>query len=275
MAVTGTGTQADPFVVTTYAELVEKAAESGAYVKVGNDINITDEYPDGDMPTLTLSAVVDGDNRTISNWYLTASRSMINISNRSGRLKNLKLKNIYIQIDRPIFYVDWYPDVETEYYFTNCEFSGVTNYTIAATNYGGRGMRLFKKCSFNIKVTYASNDVLFDADFLNCYIHFHLTNPQAKVFSSSNTHENSYVEITADESAKNGVSLGSLSTFSNCVIDSNLTTVESLSVDSNKTLSIINSTHAPNYTVSGKLALVDDEHWLDTAYLASIGFNVG
>ena len=51
MAVTGTGTQADPYVVTTYAELVEKAAESGKYVKIGNDINITDEYPNGDMVT--------------------------------------------------------------------------------------------------------------------------------------------------------------------------------------------------------------------------------
>ena len=275
MAVTGTGTQADPYVVTTYAELVEKAAKSGVYVKVGNDINITDEYPDGDMPTLALNAVVDGDNKTISNWYLTTSRNMIDISNNSGRLKNLKLKNIYIPVNKSMFYVKWYPNVETKYYFTNCELSGVINSRIVTTEYVGRGMRLFKKCSFNIKLTHASNDALFDADFLNCYIHFHLTNPQAKVFSSTDTHENSYIEITADESAKNGVSLGSLSTFSNCVIDSNLTTVESFSVGSDKSLSIINSTHAPNYTVSGKLALVDDEHWLNTEYLASIGFNAG
>jgi hypothetical protein len=54
-----------------------------------------------------------------------------------------------------------------------------------------------------------------------------------------------------------------------------LTTSQSLESSSSSDLSIVNVTHAPNYTVSGKLALVDDEHWLDTAYLASIGFNAG
>ena len=45
MAITGTGVQADPYVVTTYGELVAVAKTSetytGAYIKIDNDINIT------------------------------------------------------------------------------------------------------------------------------------------------------------------------------------------------------------------------------------------
>jgi uncharacterized Zn finger protein len=54
MAVTGTGTQADPYVVTTYGELVEKAKTSGVYIELANDINIADEYPNENMPQLEI-----------------------------------------------------------------------------------------------------------------------------------------------------------------------------------------------------------------------------
>ena len=79
MSITGTGTQADPYIITTYAELVEKAAESGVYIKVGNDINITKEYPEGNMPTLTINSPIDGDNTKISNWYKITSGYCIDV----------------------------------------------------------------------------------------------------------------------------------------------------------------------------------------------------
>ena len=71
MSITGTGTIDDPYVVTTWDELAEKAAlgssSAPVYVKLGNDINALDEYPDGNIPRITLAANVDGDGRTIRN----------------------------------------------------------------------------------------------------------------------------------------------------------------------------------------------------------------
>lgn len=68
MAITGTGTQNDPYIVTTWDEFVEKAAISGAYIKLGNDINLNDEYPEGiTSQTLVRCTEIDGDNHIIKN----------------------------------------------------------------------------------------------------------------------------------------------------------------------------------------------------------------
>ena len=268
MAVTGTGTQADPFVVTTYAELAEKTPRG--YVKVGNDINITNEYPDGDMPVLTVNYGIDGNGKTISNWYRTTGGRLINIYD-SAHIDNLTLKNIYVTYEDDIF---GFPANNNIWRFNNCKFSGY----VSGRLYGGSNpYNHFKNCSFNIKSgNSGSSYYIMNSNCLNCYIHVHFTkNGGNGLFGNNAKVENSYIEVTAVDSVKNAVTLGDFGSVTNCVIDSYLTTSQSLESYSSSALSIINSTHAPNYTVSGKLALVDDEHWLDTAYLSSIGFNAG
>ena len=267
MAVTGTGTQADPFVVTTYAELAEKT--TGGYVKVGNDINITDEYPDGNMPTLTVNYAIDGNGKTISNWYRTTGGRLINIYD-SAHIDNLTLKNIYVTYDDDIF---GFPANNNVWRFNSCKFSG---YVLGRLYSGSYAYNHFKNCSFNIKSGNNGPHYLMQSSCLNCYVHVHFTqNGGIGLWGNDAKVENSYIEVTADDSVKNTVNLGQFGSVTNCVIDSYLTTSQSLESYSSADLSIVNVTHAPNYTVSGKLALVDDEHWLDTTYLASIGFNAG
>lgn len=269
MAVTGTGTQADPYVVTTYAELVEKASAFSTYIKVGNDINITDEYPDGDMPPLQVNSPINGDGHVISNWYRTVGAELIAITDNS-HVDNLTLKNIYVTSDGDIFS---FPTSNAVWRFNNCKFSG---YVSGCLYSGSYACNHFKNCSFNIKSGNNGPHYLMQSSCLNCYVHVHFTqNGGIGLFGNNAKVENSYIEVTADDSVKNAVTLGDFGSVTNCVIDSYLTTSQSLESYSSADLSIINSTHAPNYTVSGKLALVDDEHWLDTAYLASIGFNAG
>ena len=271
MAVTGTGTQADPYVVTTYAELVDTAKVFSKYIKIGNDINITDEYPDGDMPTLQVNSPIDGDGHVISNWYRTVGAEIIAITD-ANHVDNLTIKNIYVTYTGAIFS---FPTNDAVWRFNNCKFSG---YVLGWLYDGSNPYNHFKNCSFNIKTGITGNHYLMQSNCLNCYIHVHFTkNGGNGLFGNNAKVENSYIEATADDSVKNVAYLGQFGSVTNCVIDSYLTTSQSLESYSSygADLSIINSTHAPNYTVSGKLALVDDEHWLDTAYLASIGFNAG
>lgn len=269
MAVTGTGTQADPFVVTTYAELVNTASTFGVYIKVGNDINIADEYPDGDMPPLQVNSPIDGDGHVISNWYRTVGAELIAITDRS-HVDNLTQKNIYVTYSGAIFS---FPTNNAAWRFNNCKFSGYVSGWLYS---GSSPYNHFKNCSFNIKSGNSDSNYLMQSNCLNCYIHVHFTqNGGNGLWGNYAKVENSYIEATADDSVKNAVTLGGFGSVTNCVIDSYLTTSQSLESYSSSVLSIINSTHAPNYTVSGKLALVDDEHWLDTTYLSSIGFNAG
>lgn len=269
MSITGTGTQADPYVVTTYAELVEKAAESGVYIKVGNDINITSEYPEGNMPTLQVNSPIDGDGHVISNWYRTVGAELIAITD-ANHVDNLTIKNIYVTYDGDIFN---FPTNNDAWRFNNCKISGYVRGCLCS---GSKPYNHFKNCSFNIKIGNDSSRYVMYSNCLNCYIHVHFTQHGGYGLFGNNTKvENSYIEVTADDSVKNIVNIGYFGSVTNCVIDSYLTTSQSLGSSSSSDLSIVNATHAPNYTVSGKLALVDDEHWLDTAYLASIGFNAG
>lgn len=269
MAVTGTGTQDDPFVVTTYAELVEKASAFSTYIKVGNDINITDEYPDGDMPTLQVNSPIDGDGHVISNWYRTVGAKLIAITD-ANHVDNLTLKNIYVTYDDEVIS---FPSSNGVWRFNNCKFSGY----VSGWLYGGSSpYNHFKNCSFNIKSGNSGSNYLMQSNCLNCYIHVHFTKSGGNgLWGNWAKAENSYIEVTADDSVKNTVKLGNFGSVTNCVIDSYLTTSQSLESYSSADLSIINSTHAPNYTVRGKMALVDDKHWLDTTYLSSIGFNAG
>ena len=281
MAVTGTGTQADPYVVTTYAELVEKAAESGVYVKVGNDINITDEYPEGNMPNLVVKSIIDGDNKTISNWYALYTDNYNNLIEvySTGIIKNLNLQNIYAILSSSRGFVANANSNDSSYCFENCNISGVI--LSGSFFYGYYCRYLMKDCSVNLlfknsaKFIDISQAYMKDAEINNCYVklksesNYYLFNSSAS--SASNLGKNSYYEI--DQAA---FGMPTTFAFSNCVFDITTNSTFTFNInDSSASPSIINTTKAPNCTPQNKLLGVIAENWLNTEYLASIGFNAG
>jgi hypothetical protein len=181
----GTGTQADPYIITTYAELVEKAAESGVYIKIDNDINITDEYPDGDMPPLVVKSIIDGDNKTISNWYALYTNNNKNLIEvySTGVIKNLNLQNIYATLfGSSRGFVANANSNTSSYCFENCNISGVI---LSGSFFRGDYCRyLMKDCSVNLlfkssaKFINISQAYMHDAEINNCYV---------KLKSESNT----------------------------------------------------------------------------------------
>jgi hypothetical protein len=273
MAVTGTGTQADPYVVTTYAELVEKAAESGVYVKVGNDINITSEYPEGNMPTLTVNSPIDGDNKKISNWYKITSGYCIDVKNT---VSNLTFGNINIASNCDGFY---HANEQTDPHFENCKFYGILYKRFKV----GDKSEL-KGCSMNLSLKFpADNGAVTLADFNgiffnNCYLKADDTTATASrsFFPNFNYRpfaKDSYFEIktTASSIAQYSDGQGAENSVFDIQTNANWTWGNA----SGYSCSIFNKTSAPNVSGSNNVIAVTDEHWLDTAYLASIGFNAG
>ena len=279
MAISGSGTQADPWVVTTYAELVTKAVSDG-YIKIGNDINITDEYPDGDMPTLSMGDCdIDGNSKTISNWYRNTSGYCIANTDGTDTLCNihdLTLKNIYIDGSATAF-CNRAEDNNSRPFFENCNFSGVMrkSFTIGSTS-----TLRFKSCSLNINL---GSNRPFDTDYYghsaggffdNCFVRFksdysgtfffdYSVNPNAK---------DSYFEMTlpnVDRMDNYGHG------FDNCVLD--IISDNAFYIGGgNHGVSIVNTTHAPNAVPDGtNVKGVSDTNWLNVSYLSSIGFNAG
>lgn len=91
----GDGTQGNPYIYTTWAELSQVCGEVGAYIKQGNDIDMNEEMPDGITETLMVScAELDGNGYEIRNAYFKDT-GCIELAMRFGVLKNFKLINFY------------------------------------------------------------------------------------------------------------------------------------------------------------------------------------
>ncbi|MCR5109810.1 MAG: hypothetical protein K6B38_02735 [Ruminococcus sp.] len=281
MSITGTGTQADPYIITTYAELVEKAAESGVYVKVGNDINITDEYPDGDMLPLVVKSIIDGDNKTISNWYAVYTNNYNNVISvySSGVIRNLNLRNIYAMPYSSRGFVANADSNTSSYCFENCNISGVI---LSGSFFHGYYCKyLMKDCSVNLlfkntaKFIDISQAYMKDAEINNCYVKLKSESNYYLFYSNASSAPNlgsdSYYEI--DQAA---FGMSSSFIFSNCVFDITANSTFTFNIDSSSASpSIINTSKAPNCTPQNKLLGVTAENWLNTEYLTSIGFNAG
>lgn len=271
------GSQANPWIVTTYAELVNKAANSGEYVRINNDINIIDEYPNGDMPQLALKAIVDGNNKKISNWYKTSGEP-IYVDNGSAQLYNCTIANIYAKNGACFVVCNGY---NADYHFINCNFYGVLWMPIIQAINDYYSSRNFKSCSFNIENNGDGraivNNIYSYIGMKSCYIKVKNKGNASDMINTtiSTFIEDSYIEAN--------IPCGGYSLISNSVLDITTTATFTVNGNSSNALCILNSTHAPNATVSSTpgvtinngFALVDDTHWLDVNYLNGIGFNIG
>ncbi|MBP5362850.1 MAG: hypothetical protein J6Y71_07535 [Ruminococcus sp.] len=286
MSITGTGTQADPFVVTTYAELLEKAplgsASAMVYVKLGNDINVLDEYPNGDVPSVTLAAYVDGDGKTIRNLYSeTVSDTSGIYALTSGSFVNVKFRNIFTY--QPVFSSSSAITSARRAAVQDCEFTGVCNPMF----YKASGScASFIRCSFNLSGSSVITASTYPPLMVNCFIRF--SSPATKMFQFTNTSstqkkmlDSSYIE--ADMSALKGITMNSDDTATKddaVYIDNSVLDIKTEGVftvgcsEGTREISILRASHAPDVTGTANIAAVDDTHWLDAAYLSGIGFNI-
>lgn len=281
MAITGSGISAqDPYMVHTYDELVSAASESGKFIKLANDINITDEYPDGDMPTLEIdSSYIDGDGKTISNWYKKTSGYCINWTNSSDDdsiIKNTVFGNIYINASCNGFYK---ANTHTVPHFENCGFYGILY------NYFKEGEESeLKDCTMYLNLKKAvsqGGSAIADFDgifFNNCYLKADDTTATARrsFFPNFNYRpfaKDSYFEIktTASSIAQYSDGQGA----ENCVFDITTDMQWTWGNASGYSCSIFKQSSAPRVEESDNVKAVDDANWLNTAYLSSIGFNAG
>ena len=99
MAIQGTGTINDPYLVTTPAELRAKVVEDFCYIKLKNDIDFNNDTVLWGWETLELKcAQIDGDNHKITNCYVYQKSFMANFYKRDINapvVKNTIIEAIY------------------------------------------------------------------------------------------------------------------------------------------------------------------------------------
>lgn len=270
MAITGSGISAqDPYMVHTYDELVSAASESGKFIKLANDINITDEYPDGDMPTLVITANIDGDNKTISNWYKTSGNYVIQV-NSTGIVTNLTFGNLYTTI-RAIS-IDG--NTISDYHFKNCNFRGIIKSEFFRIINDSQSDRNFSGCSFKLQANmFEDYDGGWNPKHIgikDCYLDIQTPSANDTLFHNnlSGNIIGSYIKCNCK--------LGAESHFSNCVCEIHNDETYTISGDTSADKNIFNKGFAPNASAGNSAYIeVPADKWLDVNYLSGAGFNAG
>lgn len=205
MAYTGTGTQDDPYVVDDWDSLIEKIADTEAYVTVADnvDIDLTKVYPEGipytNAPPLLNFACkeFDGNGITIRNAYnlspRTGSNSVIECAATCDALSNINFVNFYINggdVDPVLIRSrksSSYPTV------SHCTFKGVLFTSHSSNTYFWRYINRFFDCVWNVKVV-ANNGAYFynTAIFDSCWLRFD-TNTNWRDYSNGRL-VNTYLE---------------------------------------------------------------------------------
>lgn len=92
---TGTGTQEDPYVVSTMADFITYAATASVYVKLANDIDVSQDatYRDGlTSPIYVDCSELDLDGHTVKNFIVSAAYAIF-IEASGSAIKNGKILN--------------------------------------------------------------------------------------------------------------------------------------------------------------------------------------
>ena len=105
----GTGTQADPYQITSVDELIEYAKKDDVYLKIMNDIDFNN-YSGWMLPTIEVRCFeIDGDGHNLSNIYIK-NASLFNATDKDGPVFSTRtstFKNITMEIiqigNAPIF----------------------------------------------------------------------------------------------------------------------------------------------------------------------------
>lgn len=99
---TGTGTQADPYIVETMEEFCSKVTEAGVYIELAHDLDCIDWEPPNVQYTMACNQI-DGKGYHIKNMHLDSDTYLIAIlfrlapTNQNAVMKNLHWKNNYLK----------------------------------------------------------------------------------------------------------------------------------------------------------------------------------
>ncbi len=163
----GTGTEADPYVITTGAELAYMAAQvnakndATAYFKLGADIDLNNKEwtPIGNASANSFNGTFDGNGFTVSNLSITTGINFAGLFGRVGQneggyvgtVKNVIINNANIVGN---YYAGAVTGVAQVATIENCDVTGVLNVS-GYTHVGGvigNGVGTIKNCDVYAKI---------------------------------------------------------------------------------------------------------------------------
>lgn len=278
---TGSGTSANPYVVTTWGELVQ-AANAGTYIEFPKEpgtINIEEEYGKNEPPELVIwrGAHINGNGWKIHGlWAKTHSAiNMRSPYDNAGAytLQNLDFSSFHFQNQ---YFID--SDSYTNIFnISNCTFSGICegdfiNFQSTRPNVSG--------CTIVIQLCSVGNPSLFRNNYMNtsfsdCIIKVQSSNG-VKIFDKKSSVQAKIRSCLFDLSGSVQIfSDTTNTTVSGCIFIGNSLSAINIGNGTPQTVNVFDEEAFPNAVGSTKFVGVPHDKIGDAAYLSSLGLPIG
>lgn len=253
---TGTGTENDPYIVESWAELSSVMEESTNYVKLKENavIDFNEIYPEGIPGNFDINAHLDGNGGEMRDAYFSADGSRMYFKD----VKNLGVVNVLVNKPIGLYSSSAFDTAK----MTNCRFSGIVQNGKLIDSYGGEIYNSSFRFKFNGGEFGGSNDPYRIFNYENCQF----------ILSGGNA-EGGF----AISHFKNCKFKGTIPFVFNpdncdtCVIDAD---VYEMSNATGYTHSIANSEKIPSSFTKTGLTKITTAQMHNVDYLQSIGFPV-
>lgn len=281
---TGTGTKTDPYIVTTWNELMTVLPQENKYAILNNDIDMKGK-------SITNSGVIlacnfDGQNHSIKNVYLS-----------DKNLQNAELfKMYYANSFRNVKLINWYangvsvfsgdsssPSLRPMPSIESFSFSGVlANANSHFLIFSGVSYKpIFKKSSIFtindnvngiISISHGSNKPIFEDSKIECYGN---VNNCAIAASLHNSHITGEITLTDIESDVNVFDIESRYTVSQNLIDIHVNSSEEYRSYFNGDRLLVNTSFLGNVLTRGTFIACTLLEEIDETFLNNHGFLLG
>lgn len=252
---TGTGTENDPYIVESWAELSSVMEESTNYVKLKENavIDFNEIYPEGIPYKLNINSHLDGNNGEMRNAYFSNIACSIYFKDA----KNLGVVNFFI--NKPSGYSGAAFSMGK---MSNCRFSGIVQSVNLIGSSGGEIYNSSFRLKFNGGGFGGSGDAYSMLNYENCQF----------VFSGGNAEGGFTLSRFKNCKFKGTIPFAfNPNICDTCVIDAD---VYEMSNATNYTHSIANSEKIPSSFTETGLTKVTTAQMHNVEYLQSIGFPV-
>lgn len=279
---TGDGTKANPYVVSTWSELMTVLPQENTYAVLGNDIDMRNEIITNSR--VVLACDFDGQNHSIKNVYLSNE----NLQNAelffmyyANSFRNVKFENWYVK-GRNIFSGDSsYPTYRQMPILENFLFSGeLVEQGRLISLYSTMHVPTFKKSSIFIIAqnigaaieAQQSYKPIFEDSKIEIYGECNRTILSATL---NNSHLLGNVKLSGDTSQKNAIEIDSSQNSYQSLIDLRVEAEDNWTASFNGSKLLVETDLLSNVTTSGTFIACTLLEKNDTTFLASHGFILG
>lgn len=281
---TGSGTQADPYIITTWEELIDTTNRTTTDFCEwdGGDIDLNDIKPEGYMDSIVINGIIDFKDATIKNLRTIAGNKtpIVFAFGTNGYIKNLNLLNCFFTGSYS-YAIQFGQDISSDIYLENLrigtflDLASSGDCTIIRTTPDSRSYSsTFQKCSFNFRSDTQSKVCLVYGrrqDFYDCQFDFDIKSKDGYNVVVNEYKADVYHSIIKGRYVGQTETTKNFTGFNN---HSNIYLFDEGSYTSNSQgITIYNS---ENCTITGTNVVgCTSTQMTDTTYLKSIGFAIG